>query len=341
MAMGWPDWADPVPAKRLRDTIRDGRIGHAYLLAGPKGVGKSALATAFAQAMCCTSHCGEDRSQPCLECRACRNVARRVHPDVEWFDLETQALMADKGGAQASLSIETVRRLRASAALYPLEAERRIIVVDDAETLLEPAQQAFLKTLEEPPPKVTILLLSDDGEALLDTVRSRAQEVAVQLVPEAAIARSLASRGVDDSAATEIAKLSRGAPAWAIAAATNNDLLRSRQAERNAALAWLNSGAYERLTTAFTLGEQFGKRRGEVLGIVLAAVQEWRERMIHAAGAALDSDVAMPGELPVAALGRAVTASLRCLSDLDANVRPRLALETMVVQWPTLDPSLE
>jgi DNA polymerase-3 subunit delta' len=331
--MGWPDWADPQATQSLRDALRDGKIGHAFLLSGPKGVGKAALARAFAQSLCCTN--GEDgnRSRPCSACRACRNVARGVHPDVELFDLELQATLADKATSQASLSIDTVRRLRSSAALFPLEAAYRVVIIDDAETMLEPAQQALLKTLEEPPPAVAILLLSDDAETLLETARSRCQEVRVRPVAEAAVERTLVDRGVGDREAAEIAALSRGAPAWAIAAASDARIAQSRRAERDAALSWLKGGTYDRLVTAFKLGDQFGKRRGEVIGIVLAAVQVLRDQMIRAA----ESEEPGPSDGASAlALSRAVAASLRCLADLEANVRPRLALEAMVVQWPIL-----
>lgn len=334
--MGWPGWADPLASQTLRDAVRDEKINHAYLLSGPKGVGKSALARAFAQSLCCTNSVEGDRSRPCSACRACRNVARGVHPDVERFDLETQGILAEKVASQTSVSIDTVRRLRSAAALFPLEAGRRVILVDDAETMLEPAQQALLKTLEEPPPAVTILLLSDDAEALLETVRSRCQEVRVRPVADAAVERALAERGVDVAEAAEIAALSRGAPAWAIAAASDARLVRTRKAERDAAQTWLIAGKYDRLVTAFKLGEQFGKRRGEVIGIVLAAAQLLRERMIRAANTGSTDEAT---RLSALALSRAVAASLRCLADLDANVRPRLALEAMVVQWPMLDPS--
>jgi DNA polymerase III subunit delta' len=332
--MGWPDWVDPRATQTLRDALRDGKIGHAYLLSGPKGVGKASLARAFAQSLCCTNCDEGNRSRPCSACRACRNVARGAHPDVERFDLEAQANFADKATSQASLSIDTVRRLRSSAALFPLEAANRVVIIDDAETMLEPAQQALLKTLEEPPPAVTILLLSDDAEALLDTVRSRCQEVRVRPVPEAAVERTLLDRGVDEREAAAIAELSRGAPAWAIAAASDAQISQSRKAERDAALTWLMAGTYDRLVTAFKLGDQFGKRRGEVIGIVLATVQVLRDRMIRAAGRN-DGGPAMGAS--ALALSRAVAASLRCLADLEANVRPRLALEAMVVQWPILD----
>jgi hypothetical protein len=96
------------------------------------------------------------------------------------------------------------------------------------------------------------------------------------------------------------------------------------------------------LVTAFTLGDQFGKRRVEVIGIVQAAIQLLRDEMIAAARGTRDAEAtglegsgATP---PTSVFSRAISATLQCLSDLNSNVRPRLALEAMVVAWPNLEP---
>ena len=127
---GWPDWADPTAIAALQNDLRQGHVAHAYLLSGPNGVGKQALARAFCQAICCTENAEADRSIPCGACRACRNVAHGSHSDVEWFGLEAQAALAEKPGRGANLTIDTIRRLRGSTALMPLESARRVLVVD-------------------------------------------------------------------------------------------------------------------------------------------------------------------------------------------------------------------
>ena len=331
---GWPDWVDQVATRRLREGIQGERIGHAYLLSGPKGVGKAAVARAFAQTLCCTTMERPDRSVPCGSCRACRNVQRGVHPDVETFSLDTQAMLADKPGRGSTLTIDTVRRLRSSGALFPLESDRRILIVDDAETLLEPAQQALLKTLEEPPRGVTLMLLADEPEALLETVRSRCQEVQLRPIPQAAVAQTLLGQGVADRLATEIAMLSRGRAGWALAAVTDKKLLQARRDERASAAGWIAAPRYDQLVTAFTLGDQFSKRRAEVVGVVQAAIELFREEMIAAAQAIENGSEVASDMTPALSVSRAIVASLQCLSDLDSNVRPRLALEAMVVAWP-------
>jgi DNA polymerase-3 subunit delta' len=338
---GWPEWMDPGASGRLREAIRGGRIGHAYLLSGPQGVGKAAAALTFAQALCCTAEDRQDRSVPCGQCRACRNVLRGAHPDVETFSLDTQAVLADKPGRGSTLTIETVRRLRSSGAFFPLESDRRVLIIDDAETLLEPAQQALLKTLEEPPLAVTLMLLADEPEALLETIRSRCQEVTLRPIPQSAVAQALQSRGVADSLAMEVATLSRGCAAWALSAVVDKKLLQARRDERASAAHWLASPPYEKLVTAFTLGDQFGKRRAEVIGVVQAAIQLLRDEMITAAqgtSESQDNEPGSSGRTPVSKFSRAISATLQCLSDLNSNVRPRLALEAMVVAWPNLEP---
>jgi DNA polymerase-3 subunit delta' len=332
--VGWPDWIDPAATSRLQEAIRSGRIGHAYLLSGPKGVGKTAAARAFAQALCCTNVERSDRAAPCGRCRACRNVVRGAHPDVETFSLDTQVILADKPGSGSTLTIDTVRRLRSSAALFPLESDRRILIVDDAETLLEPAQQALLKTLEEPPQGVTLIVLADESESLLATVRSRCQEIPLRPIPQAAVAQSLRGRGVADDLATEVASLSRGCAGWALAAVADKKVLQTRRDERAAAARWIASPRYEQLVTAFTLGDQFSKRRSEVVGVVQAAIELLREEMLAAAQAIGNRPASGVGTTPAHVYSRAIDAALRCLSDLDSNVRPRLALEAMVVAWP-------
>src|SRR5690606_40964033 len=120
-------------------------------------------------------------------CRACRMASRGQHPDLH--------LLAPDDGV---LGIEKVRELQRELALKPYAAERKIAVIDGADALTVAAQNCLLKTLEEPPGNTVILLVAENAEALLATVRSRCQLVRLQPLPTAEVTRYLVERGVSE-----------------------------------------------------------------------------------------------------------------------------------------------
>ena len=148
--------------------------------------------------------------------------------------------------------------------------------------------------------------------------------------------------GVATELASEVAALSRGCAGWASRMLETASSTR-RGDRAGVAAQWIGSDLYGRLVTAFRLGEQFTKRRSEVIGMVQAAIQILREEMIAATQPETQRKVpksidhSTTFDLGVSALSfsRAIAASLRCLSDLESNVRPRLALEAMVLAWPS------
>jgi DNA polymerase-3 subunit delta' len=137
----------------------------ALLLAGPSGVGKKRIALAVAAAINCTDPCSsaELERDACGVCASCRRIARRVHPDV----------VVVEPGDSGSIKIDAVRDVIAESGRRPFEARRRVVIIDEADALVEAAQNALLKTLEEPPPSSIFLLVSSLPDALLTTVRSR------------------------------------------------------------------------------------------------------------------------------------------------------------------------
>ena len=347
-AAGWPVWGHDAAVAELRQAILRDRVGHAYLVGGPAAVGKAALATSFAQALCCTAPTGTpqrpDESVPCGTCLSCRKIARGVHPDVQRFGLTSQAARSDKaGGKNTSLTIETVRELGATTALRPLEARRRVVIVDDAETMQGVAQEALLKSLEEPPSFVVILLLADDPEALLPTVRSRCRSIDLRPVPRAIVVAALTAAGLDGSRADEVAAFADGRLGWALRAAGDPALVQVRREAVDRALAWVGGTSYDRLVAAVRLGDGFTKRRKEVFADLETVLGLWRDALLLRADlphyltyrgyADPLSELVRGWDLGV--LHRAVCAVQTCIADLEANVRPRLAIEAMVLQWPT------
>ena len=187
---------------------------HAVLLSGPEGVGKTTLALDLAAGLLCVA---EDRSaRPCRECRACRMVEHGNHPDVHWLRPEGPGGQIVIGGSDARY--RGVRDLIADLALLPVEGGARIAILERADRMNEDAQSALLKTLEEPPAGVTIVLCANDEEQLLPTVRSRCARVRLGPVGSRAVEEILAEHGVADApTAARLGRLAGGRPGLAIA----------------------------------------------------------------------------------------------------------------------------
>lgn len=340
---GWPVWGHDAAVEDLSLAIGAGYVAHAYLITGPESIGKRALATAFAQALCCQDSIRRSEGQRCGACLSCRKISRGTHPDVQQFGLAQQAALSDKTGGQTGLTIDTVRRVCGATALRPMEGRWRVLVIDNAETMQGVAQEALLKTLEEPPASVVILLLAEEAETLLPTVRSRCQIVDLRPVPRQVVARALEARGIERSRADEIASLAGGRPGWALRAVGDAAVVDERRRAVDWALEWMEGSPYDRLVAAVRLGDTFQKRRVKVFDDLDILLGLWRDALLLR--------VAVPGcltfreyaerlqglaegwELP--ALRGAIQAVQTCVADLDANVRPRLAIEAMVLQWPT------
>ena len=337
----WPLWGHAQAVSTLSRAIASHRVRHAYLIDGPDGVGKRTLALTFAQALCCIA--APEPGVPCGDCRSCRKIARSVHPDVQTFGIESQIAGVTKATSKnTTLTIETIREMSATAVLRPVECDWRVLIVDDAELMQEAAQEALLKSLEEPPPFAVILLLASDAELLLPTVRSRCQQIDLALLPRSTIEQALIGRGIDSAKANHLASASGGAPGWAIRALDQPKLLSDRAETLARMMSWIGGTPFDRVVAAFRLGDSFSKRRPAVFQELEVALGVWRDALlIKAEQPTATMFPSIHAELsgvveawPLAAVHAALRSVRQCIADLEANVRPRLALEHMVLQWP-------
>lgn len=337
----WPVWGHAAAVEQLRRTVVRGRVRHAHIFSGPEGVGKTTLATAFCQALLC-----QNPAEPglnCGACLACRKITREVHPDVQTFSLARQANSAgSKGTKNTTLTIETIRELCATASLRPMEGSWRVTIVEDAEALQEIAQEALLKTLEEPPSFMIMILLSNDAALLLPTIRSRCQIVELRPVSRAAIRTGLITEGVQPDRADELAALAGGSPGWARRALQTPKFVEQRQQAIGRAIDWVAAGGYQRLVKAVHMGDSFTGKRNETFYELDTVLGVWRDALLLQAGQTdylifrgqRDRLADLTQSWPLDAVHRAVASVQTCMIDLEANVRPRLALEAMVLQWP-------
>ena len=156
--------------ENLRGALRRNRISHFYLISGPAGAGKRTLARLLAAAILCK---GSER--PCGSCPTCRKALGSGHPDFITID----------DPEKKTVPVDLIRQARADIYIQPNEADHKIYLFPRAQDMGVPGQNALLKVLEEPPAYGVFILLTDNPEALLPTVRSRCTELALSALPEA------------------------------------------------------------------------------------------------------------------------------------------------------------
>lgn len=186
---------------RMLDQHRQNRLPHALLISGPKGIGKQRLAESLAQTLLCSS--GSDF--PCGKCQGCQLSTAGTHPDYHRLSPEE--------GSKA-IKIDQVRQLVGFATRTAQYDGYRIAILSPAEALNRNAQNALLKTLEEPGSKTLLMLISDQPTLLLPTIRSRCQQRALALPPRQQALEWLQGQASDPAALLDAAQ---GAPLQALA----------------------------------------------------------------------------------------------------------------------------
>ncbi len=161
----------PQVREFMRASVASGRVSHAYLFCGPAGSNKTLAAYALAQAILCQE--APAAGHPCGQCDACRRIQRKKHPDVRFFTPE---------GAAGYL-VEQIRDIVSDVSLAPIQGKSKVYILDRVDLLGTQAANAFLKTLEEPPADVVLILLARTRESVLPTIVSRCQVVPFRTIP--------------------------------------------------------------------------------------------------------------------------------------------------------------
>jgi DNA polymerase-3 subunit delta' len=203
----------PAALDAIAVMVHGGVPPHAILLVGPDGVGKSTLALDLAAGLLCEAEPGD---RPCRQCRACRMVENDGHPDVHRLGPSGPGGQVVIGGPDAKY--RGIRDLITELALLPVEGRARVAIIEGADRMNEDAQSALLKTLEEPPAGVVIVLCADQEMRLLPTVRSRCARIRLGLVGSRDIEAIVADHDLaDPPMAARLGRLAAGRPGLALA----------------------------------------------------------------------------------------------------------------------------
>ena len=210
--MSWPTLhGHEALWERLVRLLADERLPHALLFTGSAGIGKARLALRLAARLACGA---APDLRPCGECAGCRQVAAGSHPDLLILGAPERT---KKEPRKKEISIEQARELKRFAQLRSVVAQRKMALVDDADRLSVAAQNALLKTLEEPPGKALIILITAAPGALLPTVRSRCQRVLCPPLTDVQVRAALADAGVPADESAALAAVAEGSPGRALA----------------------------------------------------------------------------------------------------------------------------
>jgi DNA polymerase III delta' subunit len=207
-----------APAVSAAGAMLRAGMPQALLLVGPPSVGKTTLGLDIAAALLCGME--DSAARPCRDCRGCRLVAHGNHPDLHRLAPE---------GAGGQIGVDQVRGVIEEIALLPVEGGERVVLVEAAHRMNEDAQNILLKTLEEPPAGLVIVLAADEDDLLLPTVRSRAARIRLGPVPSQDVEALLVDAGAADAAqAARVARLAGGRPGLAMAYARSGSALSIR-----------------------------------------------------------------------------------------------------------------
>lgn len=326
--MNWDMLGHEWAVELLKGHITRDSQRHAYLITGPQGVGRRTLALRFARALNCSEPPAP--GEFCGQCRNCLRIDHMEHPDLSIVQAE------QVGG---TLKVDQVRELQHTLSLTPYEARYRVALLLRFEEANSSAANALLKTLEEPAPKVILLLTAESGERLLPTIVSRCEVIRLRPLPVKIVTEGLENQwGLPPDQARLLAHLSGGRPGQAIRLHQEPGLLDQRRA-------WLDdqSQLLEASRVArFAYAENLAKDKETLRNALQTWLSFWRDVLLVASGAEIPKTNFDRGEeiektaeqFGLSEAYRIASTVERTVGLLDYNVNTRLATEILLLSLP-------
>jgi DNA polymerase-3 subunit delta' len=296
------DWAVDM----LSQHVANNSQRHAYLFTGSPAVGRRSLALAFARALSCSAPPAPGAF--CGECRECRQIGAMQHPDLH-------IIQAEKEGGM--LKVEQIRELRKSVLLSPYQAKYRLVLLLRFQEANPSAANALLKTLEEAPSKVILLLTADNPEQLLPTIVSRCEVLRLRPVPLPRLESYLREKGADEEKAKFLAHLSGGRTGYALQLLEDESSLEFRREKLDEFSSLLKASRVAR----FAYAEKLVKDKEEFRETLLLWLSLWRDVMLLVAG---------DEESLVNIDQRELINKLVFLKQKSCSVSPRMELDSLI-----------
>jgi DNA polymerase-3 subunit delta' len=320
------DWAvDLLKEHIVRESTR-----HAYLFTGPHGIGRRTLALRFAQALNCPQ--APSPGEPCRACRTCKQIENMQYADLS-------IVHADQVGG--TLKVDQVRELQRTLALAPYEADYRVAVLLRFEESNPSAANALLKTLEEPPSQVILVLTAESSERLLPTIVSRCEVLRLRPLPLQVVEDGLqALWDLPAERARLLAHLSGGRPGYALRLHRDPDALDQRKACLDDHYRLLSSSRVAR----FAYAEQLSKDRDTLRDTLEIWLSYWRDVLLRTAGASAplanldrkEEIEALASQLNMETARDSVGAIEKTTDLLNSNVNVRLAADVLLLDLPRI-----
>jgi DNA polymerase III subunit delta' len=333
------EWAVDI----LRQHIIRNEVRHAYLITGPQGVGRRTLALRFAQAINCTQLL--EAGEPCGTCASCDKFWHMMHPDLTVVQARDEEGSPQVGGL---IKVKQIRTLAHTLSLAPYSANYRVALMMRFEEANQNAQNAFLKTLEEAPSRAILLLLANEAESLLPTIVSRCEIIRLRPLAVNTLSGELRGRwNIPEDQANELAHLSHGCPGYALGLFQEPQLLEERGAWLEDLQMLLVASRRERFAyieslTTFQNKNDKDAKMSRLRKILQTWLSFWRDVFICASGAGqrpvnldCEKEIRALAEKVGVVVARRCTAELeRSLSQLSANLSPRLLIEVLLLNMP-------
>ncbi len=313
----------------LRQHVANKSQRHAYLITGSPGLGRRSLALSFARSLTCSAPPAP--GEFCGECRNCRQMSAMQHPDLN-------VIQAEKEGGM--LKVEQIRELRKSVLLAPYQAPYKIVLLLRFQEANPSAANALLKTLEEAPSKVILILTADNAEQLLSTIVSRCEIIRLRPLPIPRVDKFLRQKGADTEKAQLLAHLSGGRPGYALHLLEDGSALELRSEQFAEFAGLLPASRVER----FAYAEKLAKDKENFRETLLLWLSLWRDVMLQTAGendAVTNIDQRpliekLADKLMLSEAKKQLTIVEKGIGQLQRNVNARLLAENILLSLPKI-----